>query len=192
MKSATHEHWQYVFFFISFAMRRSTYSSELRFATRDAGEIFGRTGGRKPSYCCREDERARCGVKWTATVSGRGVFGVPIGDAELSSELYVWYERVISPVPTRCIDLYICCPAPTQCAIWRLVSEPVPTTIRILVPQRAHDQLRHIARRCHRKHRAWSKDPQPPHHQPRHTRRFRQLHLPSVQYRSRYNLCFCI
>lgn len=62
------------------------------------------------------------------------------------------------------------------------VAESLTAAVCVLVPQRADDQLRHVARRRHRQHRAWAQNPQPPHHQQRHPDRLGQLQLSSVQH----------
>jgi hypothetical protein len=87
-------------------------------------------------------------------------------------------------VPSR--DLFPCWLGVMCCSVHahRLiyVAEPHPTSVRVLVPQRPHDQLRHIPRGHYGGDGARPQDAEPSDHSRRPRHRLRQLHLQRLQH----------
>ena len=88
-------------------------------------------------------------------------------------------------IPTVAESLLGTCSVFMSCLSWMVViyvSESHTTTVRVLVPQRPHDQLRHIARRHYGGDRPGPQDAEPTDH-PRRTRYgLRKLHVQRLQH----------
>jgi len=88
-------------------------------------------------------------------------------------------------IPTVAESLLDTCSVFMSCLCWMAViyvTESHTTTVRVLVPQRPHDQLRHIARRHYGGDRPGPQDAEPADH-PRRTRYgLWQLHVQRLQH----------
>ena len=88
-------------------------------------------------------------------------------------------------IPTVAESLLVTCSVFMSCLCWMTViyvTESHTTTVRVLVPQRPHDQLRHIARRHYGGDRPGPQDAEPADHPRRARYGLWQLHMQRLQH----------